>query len=488
MNGFPKTRNFVGLNRPGRVEGVVRHLEIEGRIPEQLRGILFRCGPDPAFAPNEPDDIFINGDGMVWAFEFEEGAVHVRSRFVETDRHRAEKDAGRRLFGQYRNPYSDDPSAAGVDRTTANTSIIWHGHRLFAIKEDGLPHELHPRTLETIGKTDFGGALRSVTSTAHPKMDPVNGEWVFFGYNAGGEFDPHISVGAADENCELVSERWIVPPYQSMIHDWAVTEHWMIVPVMPLASDEDRARAGRPRFAWDEELATHFMVVDRAGVREPIVYQAPPMWFFHTLNAFEEGDLLHFDVCLAEIAPMPDKHSQPADRARTVQVLTRVTIDLSDPAAPVRRTPLLDPIHVDFPESDPRYYTRPYRHGFLAARDLEKPVNADIEVGVWFNSLLHLDLETGITRKWYAGDDSNVQEPVFIPRHDDAPEADGFLLTIINRFPAGISELVILDTADLEAGPVATIRVPLHIRPTFHGLWVSDRELELYAEPNGAAS
>ena len=481
---FPSTRNFTGINRPGRYEGALLHLEVSGDLPEQLRGILFRCGPDPAFPPNSADDIYINGDGMVTSLELTDQGVHLRTRYVATDKLKAERSAGRRLFGAYRNPYTDDVSVAGVDRTTANTSMIWHGKRLFAIKEDGLPHELHPRTLATLGKWDFGGALKSRTVTAHPKMDPQNGEWVFFGYNAGGEFDDHIAVGTIDEHGVLVGERWILPPYQSLIHDWAVTEHHMVVPVMPLAGDEQRAKAHGPRWAWDPELITYFMVLDRDGERDPVIYQAPAMWFFHTLNAFEDDGLLHLDVCLADTAPMPDKNGAPADRARSKQYLTRLTIDLLDATAPVQQQRLLEDLHVDFPEIDQRFQTRPHRHGFIAARDVTRPINADIEMGVWFNTLIHLDLLTGETESWYAGDNSNVQEPVFIPRTDTAEEGDGYLMALVNRFPEGLTELVVVDTADFSSGPVATVHIPLHIRPTFHGLWIPENEIN---EPEGQA-
>jgi hypothetical protein len=43
----------------------------------------------------------------------------------------------RALFGRYRNPFTDDPAVAGVDRTVANTTPIWHAGRLLMAKEDG---------------------------------------------------------------------------------------------------------------------------------------------------------------------------------------------------------------------------------------------------------------------------------------------------------------------------------------------------------------
>jgi carotenoid cleavage dioxygenase len=39
------------------------------------------------------------------------------------------------------------------------------------------------------------------------------------------------------------------------------------------------------------------------------------------------------------------------------------------------------------------------------------------------------------------------------------------------------SDLLILDTADLGAGPVATVRLPFRIFGQVHGCWVADEAL-----------
>jgi carotenoid cleavage dioxygenase-like enzyme len=475
---FPATRSFSGLNRPGRVESDILSLEVEGTIPLELAGVLYRCGPDPAFPPRSGDDIYINGDGMVAMFVIADGHVDVRTRYVRTDKLKAERQARRALFGAYRNPWTDDPSVAGVDRTTANTSMIWHANKLFAVKEDGLAHQLDPLTLATLGKHDFGGRLRSRTMTAHPKIDPVTGEWVFFGYGAGGEMTSDIAVCAAGSNGRLAGEQWLLPPYASMIHDWAVTQEHTVLPVMPVTTDLDRVMSGGPRWTWDPEETTHLGVLPRGGTAADIVYfDGPALWSFHTMNAFTQGSRVHMDLCVSEVAPMPDKYGSAFDPTRTRQYLTRWTADLSRPGSAFEQERLWDGMHVDFPEIDQRFQTRDYRHGFMAGRDVARTSNEDIAKGVWFNTLAHIDHRTGEVETCYIGDDANIQEPVFVPRSDDAPEGDGWLLALINRFPSARSELAIYDTARLSDGPVATVHIPLHIRPTFHGLWVSVEEL-----------
>lgn len=474
---FPDTAAFTGLSRPVRVETDLVELEYEGTLPTELAGVMYRCGPDPQFPPLLGDDIYINGDGMVSMYVFGNGHVDMRTRWVRTDKMVRERQARRALFGAYRNPWTDDPSVAGMDRTTANTSTHWHAGRLFALKEDGLAHELDPFTLETRGKWDFGGKLRSRTMTAHPKVDPRTGEWVFFGYSAGGEMTSDVSFCVADSRGRLTGEEWFIPPYASMIHDWGVTQGHALFPVMPLATDLERVKAGGPRWAWDDTKSTHVALVPRGGGAGDVAYyEGPPQWSFHAMNAFDDGNRVCMDLCVAEVAPLPDSAGRRPDPARVLQYLTRWSFDRTRPGSEFRQERLWD-MPVDLPEVDQRFQTCAYRHGFMCAKDLSRPVSPWVEQGVWFNTLAHIDHRSGEVETWYVGDDSSVQEPVFVPRGSDASEGDGYLLAIVNRAPGEHSELVVLDTARFSAGPIATVHIPLHVRPAFHGIWVDATSL-----------
>jgi len=140
VRSFPKTPEFTGLNTPIGEEYELAALPVEGRIPAEVAGTFFRAVPDPAFPPYLEDGAAVlSGDGMVSALRFASGTVSFAVRYVETGRHRAEVSAGRALFGKYRNPFTDRPEAAGLDRTVANTTPVWHAGRLLMTKEDGRP-------------------------------------------------------------------------------------------------------------------------------------------------------------------------------------------------------------------------------------------------------------------------------------------------------------------------------------------------------------
>src|SRR5207237_918628 len=64
----------------------------------------------------------------------------------------------------------------------ANTNVVFHGGRLLALWEAGLPHRLDPVTLETLGPDRLGGALGpGDTFSAHPKLDRSTGDMWNFG-------------------------------------------------------------------------------------------------------------------------------------------------------------------------------------------------------------------------------------------------------------------------------------------------------------------
>ena len=156
-------------------------LEVTGEIPRDLRGALFRIGANPQFEPRDPNYHWFSGDGMVHGFYVEDGKVRYRNRFVKTPKYELERAAGRSLFGTFGNPMTTDPSAFGKDSGVANTNILFHAGRLMALEEGHPPFAMDPASLDSLGYVnDYRGRV-----TAHPKIDAVTGEMVWFGYSTG---------------------------------------------------------------------------------------------------------------------------------------------------------------------------------------------------------------------------------------------------------------------------------------------------------------
>jgi carotenoid cleavage dioxygenase len=480
--GSPPERAFYA---PMRVEADIMDLEIsQGEVPEQLAGTYYRVVADRQWPPLVAGDIAFNSDGMVMSFRFSGGHVDFKSRYVHTPRFLAERAARRALFGAYRNPFTDDPSVAGLRRGVANTNVFWHAGLLYVAKEDSPPILIDPDTLATIGEYTFEGALTSQTSTAHPKFDPHTGEMVFFGFAAKGETTPDIAYYEADHRGQIIHEAWFEAPYSSMVHDFCVTQNFVIFPIIPLVSDLGRLQAGQPHYAWDPGKDVYLGVLPRKGSAADLRwYRGSNRFASHIMNSFDDGRHICIDTPVSEtnyFPFFPDLSGAPYDPERVKGYLSRWTIDTSDDPAGSRadgpagftETTLTD-CAGEFPRMDDRFETLPYSWGVLGLYD----VPGEQRPGGGFRWVATIDLGSKLTRRHYVGDDSSVAEPLFVPAHDRAAHGEGYVLAVVGRHAENRSDLLILDAARIDAPPVGTVKLPLRIPYGLHGNWVPETAL-----------
>jgi carotenoid cleavage dioxygenase len=481
VDQYPNVLDYIGLNKPIAAEYDLHDLVVQGTIPQDVQGVFFRATPDPAFPPfMEDSGAALSGDGMVSAFRLENGKASFSIRYVATDRHRAEVSAGRALFGKYRNPYTDRPEAAGIDRTVANTTPIWHAGRLLMTKEDGRPYQVDPHTLKTLGRYEFGGKLRSETFAAHVRVDPVSGEMFFFGYEADGLGSTKVAFGIVNRAGELIREQWFDAPYCAMMHDFAITEHYALFPIYPTTCDADRVKAGGDHWIHELDRDSWLGVLPRYGdISEMRWFRGPKgVSCYHMMNAFENGDgRINFDQCLSNVNAFPF-----IQRASGLQIppseaggrLERWTVNLNDERDHIEATIIGPP--GDFPIIPAARQGRPYDYGWMLTMNpqMQGPPLAGGPVGAMFNLLLRLDFTGKPPQALGLPPAHCFNEPVHVPASD--PGHDGWLLTVVDR-QTGSDEfehaLWVIDAGNLAAGPVAKIAVPHRLRPQVHGWWVS---------------
>ena len=442
--------------------------EVEGKLPADLDGAFYRVGPDPQYP--KPDkymnDIPFDGEGHLSMFRIKDGHVDYRTRFVRTQRWKAQHAARRSLFGMYRNPGTDDPSVKGLSRGTANTQITYHHGKLFAMKEDSPPVALDPLTLET---TDdyytFGGGMKSLTFTAHPKLDPVTGEMIAFGYEAKGFYTPDIEVFSCDRTGKVNWSAWVKCPYTSMIHDFGVTQKHIAFLAIPLAANQEMLDKGGPHWAWDSTLPSYLGVMRRGGDGRDIKWIKGPTWMAtHTMGAWSDGDRLFFDMDGApgnQFPFFPSVH-EPFSPQNAAGRVVRMTVDVS------QKDPNGYGMETLFPEytgalsrQDDRYHTVPYRYGYFNG----------------FSRWIVMDHQTK-TAKSFSLPDTGLAEVTFVPRSANAPEGDGYLIGVASKTKeGGRSDLLIVDTQHLDEGPVATVHMPYRVVGQVHGFWVRGDQL-----------
>ena len=489
MSTFPQSPSYTGFNTPSRIEADIADLAHEGTIPPELNGAFYRVQPDPQFPPRLGDDISFNGDGMISRFHIHDGKCDFRQRWARTDKWKLENAAQRGLFGAYRNPLTDDDSVAGEIRGTANTNAFVFGGKLWALKEDSPALVMDPASMETAGYEKFGGKMTGQTFTAHPKIDPASGNMVAIGYAASGLCSDDVTYSEISAEGELLREVWFKAPYYCMMHDFAITEDYLVIHIVPSIGSWERLEAGLPHFGFDTTLPVYLGVIPR---REGVT-QADIRWFergncfaSHVMNAWQEGSKIHFLTPEAKnnfFPFFPDVHGAPFKPLESVTFLTDWTIDMASNGSEFSAITRLSETAAEFPRIDDRYTGRKNRWGWMLEMDFKRPVDlpGGSAGGAPMNCLLLKDLETGAEQHWWAGPVSTLQEPCFVPRGKDAAEGDGWIVQVCNRMAEHRSDLLVFDALEIEKGPIATIAVPIRLRFGLHGNWANADEIGLAA-------
>jgi all-trans-8'-apo-beta-carotenal 15,15'-oxygenase len=133
--------------------------DVEGQIPQELHGTLFRNGSGLLDIKGQRIHHPFDGDGMISRITFSNGRAHFRNRFVRTQEYLEEQKAGKILYrGVFGTQKPGGWLANALDfklKNIANTNVIYWGGKLLALWEAAEPYRLDPYTLETLGKEYF---------------------------------------------------------------------------------------------------------------------------------------------------------------------------------------------------------------------------------------------------------------------------------------------------------------------------------------------
>lgn len=459
-----------------REEQDIRYCEVEGKLPADLSGAFFRVGPDPQF-PMHPGNIPFDGEGHVSQFRFENGHVHYKSRYVHNERWLAQDKAGRILFPMYRNPYMNDPSVKGLSRGTHNTHILPFKGTLLAFKEDSPPAMLDLDTLETLDPLHrFDGQLKSETFTAHPKLDSHTGNMVAFGYEARGFNTTDVNVFEYTPQGRKVWDAWVKVPYVGMLHDFAVTEHFVVFYVIPMKIDIAQMEKGGIHWSWWPGEPTYFGYLRRGGDGSDVTWiKGPERSATHVMGAFDDGKKVVIDVesSLSNPFPfMPYHDGSHWDPVKGGSIITRFSADLTQKTPKNYGIEVLFPgVLLPLPRQDDRYNTAHYRYGFGSVDWMDG--------GARRNGIARFDVWNRTHTFWQAPQGASLAEICHAPKSATAPEGAGYVMAVATH-PAEASraDLVILDAEHIEDGPLATVKLPTRIVGQVHGYWVAESHFQ----------
>lgn len=453
-----------GFNAPTRFEADVHDCEVWGQIPDDLAGHFFRMQCDFLYRPPQNEwPTGFNGDGHVSLFRIQKGSVDFRSRYVKTARLLTEMDARQRLWGVYRNYLTDDPGVRNIDRAAANTHIYWHAGHMLTYKEDALPYEIDPYTLETIGGLfDYNGQFTATSMSAHPKVDPVTGNIICYGYQAKGDLSDDVAVYEFSATGEKLREWWFKVPYVGIMHDCAFTQKYILIPLVARTTSHERLQTGEPMWAWDGDLETYVAVIPRDGeARDIRWFRGPARNTLHFNNATDRGNTITMEL------PVSDGESTPSHIKRWTFDLNSRNEFFSEEVVHMANSPLA--------RMNDLFLGQDYQYIFIGNRNTGRGDNVR-----GTNEYHKVNVRTGHSDGiYFAGDNLGLQECMFAPRRRDGAEDDGYILGIANNFATMSSELHIVDAQRMEQGPVAVVKLPFRLRSGTHVNWFPTWDLPL---------
>jgi hypothetical protein len=151
------TRRLSWLaHRDPSAEGAWRLTGIEGTVPKDLAGTLYRVAPGQKENHGVTLRHLFDGDAFVYGFSFRDGQVHLRARFVETPERLAEVEGHRMLYREFGTiPPSRREPLRRVGKNQPSVNVIAWDHMLLGLSEGGHPTAIDPVDLSYRGRKTY---------------------------------------------------------------------------------------------------------------------------------------------------------------------------------------------------------------------------------------------------------------------------------------------------------------------------------------------
>jgi carotenoid cleavage dioxygenase-like enzyme len=454
-----------GPYAPVDKEVAARDLEVIGEIPDDLDGVYARTGPNPQFDPVGRYHWF-DGDGMAHAVRFGGGTASYRNRWVRTTAFTRQDEANANLWVGIMERLADNPADQPLKDSSNTDLLFFNGDLLSLFYLCGDVYALDPVSLQTRGRRDYAGTLPGRMS-AHAKVDEHTGELMFFEYDR----RPQMRYGVIGPDARVTHFTAVDLPGPRLPHDMAITQNYSILMDLPLINDPEAARNGRYKLLFDRDTPSRYGVIPRHGSGDTIKwFEAEPCYVYHSINAWEEGDEIVLDLCrVTKPEPRADAVGPLAKLLSYLRLdahLYRYRFNMRTGATTEGR---LDDDNIEFPSINLGWMGRPSRYSYN--------VHISPEPTLLFDGIVKFDTDKDTADYWWSGPGRWVSEAPFAPRPGAVGEDDGYVVSFLYDQLEDRSEVVILDAADITAGPIGRVLLPQRVPIGFHATWIPGDKL-----------
>jgi len=469
------TPTWTGGMKDLRREHGYERLQIEGKLPEALAGTLYRNGPCVFTAPDgkgkrQPIQHWFDGIGAISSVRFADGEAFGAVRQVRPKSLESEERNGKiKNWGFRTPPHGMLRRLVRKSRNSANTNLLEHNGRLFALYEANLPTEISPADLTSIGETTLDGVIPHCLS-AHPHR--VHAHKTTYNFGVRWALKPMLDIFAFPDQGPARRITTIPLDGIPLLHDCIATNRYLIFLVPPVRLDRLAQLTGRRTPAdnlfWRPELGTEVIMVSLDNPDQVTRFTIDPFWVWHTTNAWDEGEQVVVELVRYEdsdnltwldgiLAHQPDRAAKGFP--------WRLTID---PTTQKVENEPLSSVRCEFPRIAPSFEGERHQHTWLAAHSTKEAAALGLQ-----DRVLALDTVNRREVLIDLGPDTFPSEPIAVARPGATAENDAWLLTMVYDARVDASHIAVLDADRPEHEPIARVWFDQPIPYTFHGIWVS---------------
>ena len=463
------------IAKPGKEFATTPLKVISGKIPEGIRGTLYRNGPGRLTRGQQQVGHWFDGDGAILGVNFAQEGATATYRYVQTEGYLAETKADKYLFPNY------GMTASGAFwnnftrpvKNSANTSVLALGDRLLALWEGGAPYSLDLDSLETLGQDNLDQTLTTPFS-AHPKVDATTGEIFNFGITPGAKNTLHLYK--CDRTGKVVKQNSLALSGLPLIHDFVLAGDYLVFFIPPVRVNVLPIILGQKSYCdamqWQPKLGTQIWICDRHNLELIAQSETEPWYQWHFSNGCldETGNLVIEFVRYEDFATnqylrevATGKTTTPAKGQLWQIVLDPKTAQVLD------SFPLLER-HCAFPLPNPQFIGKSWRYTYLSTHREEVINNGKVTEEV-LTAIARYDRQTSTISIADMGADIYPCEPIYVSNNDN-PDL-GWLLTVVYNGNQDRSEVRIYQSDRLEDEPLCCLALTEVIPHGFHGTWSS---------------
>lgn len=441
-------------------------LSLEGNLPAQLHGHLYRNGPARTERGGVRYQHWFDGDGMIQDFHLSSKGITHQGRFVQTRKYLREQKAGRFLYRSAGTVVPDaEPAGNNDTANVANTALLPWDDELLALWEGGSAYRVDPATLDTLGRKDWRDDLIHMPFSAHPLLEKDGTMWNVGAAPYVGK-DGKLFVYHISPNQGVLAMQAIDLPVASYLHSFAMTERYLVFYLGPHRY-EHGAATFVDSFAWSPELGSKILLVDKNDLTARRWFEAPAGFVFHCAAAYELGSQVVAPMCVYPTAEVMQAgmnelmHGNPAARYPVFPraQLTTLRLDLKTGKATSEASGTL----LEFPGTDPRQAGSATAIFGVGHSPDAPPTYSD--------AIVRVEPEGGRVTRYAFPEHHIVEEPLFVPG-SGRRDSGGYLVGSFLDFQKAQTGIFVLEANNLEAGPIAMARMERSLPLGFHGCFV----------------